>query len=149
MRNAWIIVAAMLIALDRALKIAAQYGLIEGWSFFDFYPRLTLHQNYGLAFGLPFGRIAIIAVTTLVLAALIVWLIQIWRTRPSIRKALIFIIIGAASNLFDRIFYGFVIDTIEFFPRSIWNVADIMILVGLFILMRPYGKSEVRGIIRA
>lgn len=132
-----IMVTGVLLALDRALKLAAQYGLTEGWSFFDFYPRLTLHQNYGLAFDLPLGRITIIIITTIVLATLCVWLIRIWNTQPSTRNALVFVVAGAASNLFDRVFYGFVIDTIEFFPRSIWNVADIMIVVGLLMLLRP------------
>lgn len=146
--HATIAVTVGLLALDRALKLIAQYGLVEGWSFFDFYPRLTLHHNYGLAFDLPIARIAIITVTVIVLVVLMVWLVRIWRAQPRTRSALLFMMIGAASNLFDRVVYGFVIDTIEVLSRSIWNIADIMIVVGLLMLMRSYGQSNIRGTVR-
>lgn len=43
------------------------------------------------------------------------------------------VIFGGASNLFDRIFFGYVIDWIRvfFLPISIFNIADIMIVGGL------------------
>lgn len=143
-----IAVTAGLLALDRVLKFAAQYGLTEGWSFFDFYPRLTLHKNYGLAFDLPIARIAIVAVTAIILVVLIVWFMRIWRSEPRTRSALLLVVVGATSNLFDRVAFGSVIDTIEIFPRSIWNIADIMIVAGLLILIRSYGKGEVSGALR-
>ena len=44
---------------------------------------------------------------------------------------------GAAGNMIDRIFRGFVIDFImlDFINFPIFNVADIFVCVGLFILV--------------
>lgn len=130
-----IVVMIVLLGLDRALKLIAQKGLAGGWSFFDFYPRLTFHKNYGLAFDLPLARVAIIVITAIILVALLIWLVRVWNIQPHTQNALLFIIAGATSNLFDRVVYGFVIDAIEVFPRSIWNVADIMIVAGLLLLV--------------
>ena len=43
------------------------------------------------------------------------------------------IILGGLSNLFDRIFFGYVIDWLRvfFLPISIFNIADIMIFAGI------------------
>lgn len=43
------------------------------------------------------------------------------------------IILGGASNLLDRIIFGYVIDWIRvfFLPISIFNIADIMIIMGI------------------
>lgn len=57
---------------------------------------------------------------------------------------LLFIIFGGASNLFDRIFFGYVIDWIRvfFLPISIFNIADIMIVLGLFFIVIYIFKSN-------
>lgn len=149
MRNRVIIMAMILLVLDRALKLSAQQGLTEGRSFFGFYPRITLHKNYGLAFDLPIARLALIIVIVIILIGFMLWIIRAWQTAPRTRNALAFVVIGATSNLFDRIVFGFVIDTIEIFPRSVWNVADIMIVLGLLMLMRTYGQSKIRSALRS
>lgn len=53
------------------------------------------------------------------------------------------IILGGASNLFDRIFFGYVIDWIRIFflPMSIFNIADIMIVGGILCLIFRLLKS--------
>ena len=53
--------------------------------------------------------------------------------------AMSFIVSGGAGNLFDRIFYGSVIDFIETYPFGysfpIFNVADIFVVCGAFYLI--------------
>ena len=50
-----------------------------------------------------------------------------------------FIIGGAAGNLYDRIFYGYVIDFIEFHYENlywpIFNFADVAISIGVILLL--------------
>ena len=50
-----------------------------------------------------------------------------------------FIMGGAIGNLVDRIFYGYVIDFFDFnlfgYQAPIFNVADIFIVVGVFLLI--------------
>jgi signal peptidase II len=45
------------------------------------------------------------------------------------------IFLGASSNLLDRIKYGFVIDYINLGPLFIFNLADLMILIGVLIFI--------------
>lgn len=52
------------------------------------------------------------------------------------------IVLGGLSNLFDRIFFGYVIDWIRIFilPISVFNIADLMIITGILLL----GLSTVK-----
>ncbi|MCX6761511.1 MAG: signal peptidase II [Candidatus Moranbacteria bacterium] len=49
--------------------------------------------------------------------------------------SLILILAGALSNLFDRLHYGCVIDFIDFKVWPIFNLADIFICLGVFLLI--------------
>lgn len=57
---------------------------------------------------------------------------------------LLLIILGGASNFFDRIYYGYVIDWMRVFvfPLSVFNIADLMIIVGILCLIFPLKKSK-------
>ena len=50
--------------------------------------------------------------------------------------SLLAIILGGLSNLFDRIAFGYVIDWINLavFPFSVFNIADISIVTGVFLI---------------
>jgi lipoprotein signal peptidase len=96
--------------------------------------------NSGLTFSLFNNPIAIIA--SLVAAfALVFWLVWKLRREPSwilspINLAgVLLVILGGASNLFDRFYFRGVIDYLLFFSRSAWNIADIMILAGILLLV--------------
>jgi len=54
------------------------------------------------------------------------------------------IISGGLSNLFDRIYFGYVIDWIRvfFLPISIFNIADLMIVGGIICLIFALIKSR-------
>ena len=54
------------------------------------------------------------------------------------------IILGGLSNLFDRIYFGYVIDWIRvfFLPISIFNIADLMIIGGILCLIFRLAKSR-------
>lgn len=114
-------------------------GLLSAQSFFNFYPRLALHKNFGVAFDLAIPRTAIIIVSTILVLVVAFMLVKSLRQRAPMALALAFILAGATSNLYDRVVFGYVIDTIELIPRSIWNIADIMILFGLFRIAFPKG----------
>lgn len=124
------------LALDRGLKIVLLKGLIPMMSFFGIaYPKLTLHTNPGIAFNIQVPQGLIIVVSFIIIAVLLVWMLSVWRRHLPSASALLLVVLGAGSNLYDRIVYGHVIDTIEVFPGSIWNIADFMIAVGLLILI--------------
>jgi signal peptidase II len=51
---------------------------------------------------------------------------------------MILVIAGAIGNLIDRIYMGYVVDFIHFYTKSrdlpVFNVADISVVIGTFIL---------------
>jgi signal peptidase II len=54
------------------------------------------------------------------------------------------IIIGALDNILDRIKYDFVIDYINLGPWHIFNLADLMILIGVIvILVNFFGRRNI------
>ena len=54
------------------------------------------------------------------------------------------IVVGAMSNLLDRLIFGYVIDFISFFNYSIFNLADVYIVggVGLILIWEMWSKAE-------
>jgi len=122
----------ILIAFDRLLKSAAlgdyfepPIVLLPGLLKLDFI------GNENIAFSLPFRGPWLNLLIALAIAALIYAGLIFFR-RKKVFYALIFwlIILGAASNFFDRLRYGFVIDYFDVSFFTVFNLADAMIAVG-------------------
>ncbi len=59
------------------------------------------------------------------------------------KLAMLSIILGSGSNLLDRIMYNGVIDYIALLWLPVFNIADVMIVVGLlYLLIIEYGKKD-------
>ena len=96
-------------------------------------------ENTGAAFSSFSGR-----QTFLIILTTLVIIVLAWRyfTLPAearffwIRMCLLFIISGAVGNLIDRVLRRYVVDFIYFVPINFpkFNVADIYITVGVFVL---------------
>ena len=127
----WLI-GIILIVLDQVTKVLVINKNIEIIpNFFN----ITYTQNTGAAFGI--GSINIILIISiLVVIGLIIVLIK---EKKHITNYIPFVLIlsGSIGNLIDRIFRGYVIDFLDFnifnFPN--FNIADICIVVGIFILL--------------
>ena len=79
----------------------------------------------------------------LILAFLLLYLIKSYQQEKYLTFfSLWLIILGAASNIIDRIKYNFVIDYIDFKFWPIFNLADMIIVVGVIILIYHYSKKE-------
>lgn len=79
-----------------------------------------------------------------VLLLLIFLFFRSWRQRNFLLiNGFCLIILGGASNLFDRMTLGYVIDWIRvfFLPISIFNIADIMIVVGILCPILNYFRG--------
>lgn len=128
--------------LDRVLKFLALEGMRVslppgGWF------RFELFRNNGIAFSLPFSGplLWLLSAIILVVAA---WLA--YRDFAAGRKtrldAYLFFSLGAVSNLFDRVMYGFTVDYAIFFRLSAINIADIMIVAGALRLLLSAPKRR-------
>ncbi len=97
--------------------------------------------NKGIAFGLfsLSDGLSYKLITILIIFIVIILIYFILRSRGYEKFGLMLILGGALGNLFDRIFYNAVPDFIDLHVNSyhwfIFNVADIFISIGVFIMI--------------
>jgi lipoprotein signal peptidase len=129
----WYAAAAVLFLADRALKdavLAGGHRRLSAWVEF------TLFRNEGIAFSLPLNDVVFWVLAVPVFLGLIALFLAAMLRGPRFRAAaLAFVVLGAASNLDDRLLYGATIDYLLFFGRSAVNLADGMILGGVLALL--------------
>ena len=127
-----------LFILDRLFK----YLSTHDWSgsrllnsFFGWLPSL----NHGIAFGLPVPG-AFIILLSLFFIALLIWF-YIRHADVFVRAGIILILLGAFSNLFDRIFFG---HTLDYFLvlTSIFNLADVLVVAGAGLCLLMMRKNS-------
>lgn len=100
---------AVLIFIDQLTKALAdayqpRFDIIKGWV------SVTIVYNPGISFGLgdkapEWIKIAVIAVTGVMMAALAVLYFKVDKRRTLIRVALVFVVAGGVGNLIDRVYY--------------------------------------------
>jgi lipoprotein signal peptidase len=142
-----IVFPLVLLALDRLAKWYAftaptsGRGAVLVWGI-----KYEYFRNPGLAFSLFSPIIATIA-SALAFVALAVFALRHRLVgRPLLTRDLwsfMLIALGGASNVYDRLANGGVADYI-IFARSAWNIADIMILVGIALMLwsDPRGSNQ-------
>jgi len=130
-------VASVLLA-DRISKIFAIFFLSTD-STVPIIPHifhLTLVRNPGIAFGFFREHPSILLwVITLSLVALGVWGHLSTAHSRTASTAIAFIFGGALGNWGDRLYYGAVIDFLDFRVWPIFNFADTFISIGVFIYL--------------
>jgi len=97
---------------------------------------LTVVFNKGAAFGILKGKTSFLIYTGMIF--LLVFLFTVINER---RKSLFFLIScglimgGALSNLYDRVFLGYVVDYIDIRVWPVFNLSDSAISIGAFLLL--------------
>ena len=145
------------ILLDRLTKQFFMHTLAPGESFIVM-PNvlyMTLVYNTGFAFGvLKNSGIAFIVIPVIALI-LLIFNVYYFRKNDEVLSrwyviGFSLILAGAIGNLYDRIFYGYVIDFIDFRIFPVFNVADSAITIGAvviafkcFQLSTPHKKNSV------
>lgn len=124
------------IILDRFLKIFAFNNQASQANLFGEILKFSYKNNYYIAFSLPlYGAWLNVAVAIIILLLFFYLLKEIisgWRLTV---VCLFAVALGAASNLFDRLKYGFVIDYLDLKYFTIFNLADMMIMAGIMGLL--------------
>jgi signal peptidase II len=135
--------AAVVIAIDQVTKalVVAHFRLGESDPVFPGVD-LTYVRNTGVAFGALAGGGRIVWVLTgLALAGLVVYF-ALRSDRRWLWLPVGMIAGGAIGNLVDRARHGWVIDFIDFVAWPAFNVADMAIVVGIFVFAYV---AEVEG----
>lgn len=124
------------IGLDRFLKVLAlaRSGAAEG--LIGDILKFKFQANYYIAFSLPLSGPLLIGASSLIIVALLFWLISFWRRKIFTAAAgLTAVVLGAADNLFDRFKYGYVVDYLDLKYFTVFNLADALIVVGIAVLL--------------
>ncbi|MDD3296548.1 MAG: signal peptidase II [Candidatus Omnitrophica bacterium] len=110
---------------------------------------ITVVFNKGAAFGILNGRNNLLIYVGIVFVVLFMFMVK-----KEIRRSLVtsvscgLILGGALSNLYDRVFLGFVVDYIDFRVWPVFNLSDTCITCGAILLFiysfkkPPAGSSQ-------
>ena len=129
-----LLLAVAVVALDRATKHWAMRTLAQPVVALEGVLRWRYCESTGAAFSALSGSGTVVLVLS---AILLVVLAAYLLFRPRIpwgaQLCLWAVVAGGASNLFDRLAWGFVVDFIEplFVSFAVFNVADCFIVLGV------------------
>lgn len=142
--TAVILAVIFFIGLDRLLKILAFNNQAGQINLLGEILKFSYKNNYYIAFSLPlYGRWLNAAVFLIILFLIFYLLKALLSGRRLTAVCLFAVVMGAASNLFDRLTYGYVIDYLDLKYFTVFNAADIMITIGIIgLLFVKRGKSE-------
>jgi signal peptidase II len=116
------------VIISRSLYFNQSVPVIKG--FFH----LTLVHNRGAAFGILKNQAALFIFTSLFAIILLILSLKNNRHKKLFSVALSLILAGALGNLIDRLFFGYVIDFLDFRVWPVFNIADSAITVGAVLL---------------
>lgn len=142
----WLLLSAVLIALDQWTKLLAVEHLVYGEpvTFIAGFWNWTLAHNTGAAFSFlatagGWQHAFFIGLAVIISLVLTIWLSR--TARGAWRSALPFalVIAGALGNVIDRLRFGYVVDFVDWYVGKyhwpIFNIADSCIVVGAVILV--------------
>lgn len=103
---------------------------------------LQLHMNPGIIGDIAVPQIILIPVSLAVMVACFFWLAHAWNRREvQTACALVVLLLGAIGNVSDRLADGFTTDYILLFERSVINLSDVLIVVGIGWLIALTNKA--------
>lgn len=143
----WVVLAitCFLLSLDRLLKMYSANFLVDDTVVITDFFQIHYSLNPYLAFSIPLGGILayfLIGFSLLAISIIIFHLHQTKKNWPALLLTLVSV--SAVTNLYDRIFYGGVIDYLEIINLSSFNLADLIIssAIILFIIDLQFKKSD-------
>ena len=135
-----IIIAIIGFAADRIIKILTKLfvepvgSIVVLDNIFSF----TYVENRGAAHGILQGQRWPLIIVTFIVCAFMIWFLvkNYKRTTPLLRVSSGLILAGAFGNLFDRVFFGYVVDMFQvtFIDYPVFNPADSMLVIGVILL---------------
>ncbi|HKJ83179.1 MAG TPA: signal peptidase II [Mariprofundaceae bacterium] len=141
---------ALLLAADQASKwwIEQQLPFYHLKVIDGFFSIIKAH-NFGVAFSMfahwsnPWRENLLLGVTIGIAAAVFVWWLRERRDTGIVPWLLVMIMAGAAGNIWDRLYYGYVVDFLDVYIRwngteyhwPTFNIADSCITVAVVLLL--------------
>jgi signal peptidase II len=136
--------AFTLFIADRILKyyFLKHPAAAIGGDFFN----LTLAVNSGIAFGILIGQTVLVTLTVIIILIIINLLVKAYQKNNYWEIiSLTLIVVGAISNLIDRVKFGYVIDYFNVPWFTVFNLADCLITIGVAVLLLQILIKEKTG----
>ena len=123
--------------LDQLSKIYINLNLNKLYNLDLFIFNIDFVRNYGAAFNLLSGSRFFLSFISVISAIILSYFIFISENKHINKYGLSFILAGSVGNGIDRILKGYVIDfiKIKFIDFPVFNIADIVINIGVLILI--------------
>jgi len=139
-------IAFLIVVLDQLTKFltTSKLAFSESIPVIKNIFHLTLIKNFGIGFGLmntPAARWVLVIVTIIIIGIILYYYKHMPKKYlPVVSTALI--VGGAVSNLIDRVFFGFVIDFLDFRIWPAFNIADSAITIGIICLIIYFWREK-------
>lgn len=139
-------ISILVVFLDQLIKYFVDKHLVYGQSLpiFNGFLQFTYVRNTGAAFSLFVGFSPYLIVVGALAAIIVVFFHYRLPSKDLyLQMSLAFILGGSLGNLLDRIIRSFVVDYIDILIWPVFNLADIMINVGvIMIAIKLFDKRE-------
>ncbi len=135
-------------ALDRISKIFIMQNkliFLSENAFLPFIMHIKYVENKGVAFSMFSSSILATIILPTILIIIFGYFILSLKQKP-LHVAYVILLSGYLGNIYDRVFYGYVVDMIYFplFPYFVCNIADILIFTStLFIAYYVLKKGDL------
>jgi len=129
--------ALLIVLIDQYLKqlVAGSMTLGQSVPIVNEFLKLTYVRNTGAAFSLFVGFSPYLAVIGVLVVVLVIYFhYKLPAKSLALQLGLAFLLGGSLGNLTDRLLHSYVIDYIDINIWPVFNFADIMINVGVFLI---------------
>ena len=141
MKKKIFILSFIMLLIDQLSKIILDKVLILGKNIkiFDKFLYITKVYNDGISFSMLTGKRYLIIIISIIILIFLYFYMKKFKENKRNIIAFSLLIGGLLGNLIDRIIHGYVIDFIDFYIFNynypIFNIADVCICIGVFILL--------------
>ena len=129
----WILIISILI--DQITKYFA-CGINESIKIIPDLISFEYVENHGAVFGIMQGSNYILAIVSLVICiAISIYIFKYKKENKTVHPAWYMILAGGLGNLIDRVIRGYVVDFISTPFIATFNIADSLVVIGVFLLL--------------
>ncbi len=123
-KNVWVLlIPALFFIFDRIFKNIALKNITTSNFLFDFH----YVANSGVSWGLLKGNSGLLLWISVIIVGV---LLYFYKDLENVKLGTNLILIGAISNIFDRVLFGHIVDYIDFRFFPVFNIADACIVLG-------------------
>lgn len=128
-------------ALDQAVKFFVEQNLTQKYQIIPDVFSLVLHHNQGVAWSISIPYLVQLMLFPLLIIMGGYYLYNNVNLNKLFSVLIVGVILGGAwGNFVDRLLKGYVVDYISISVFPVFNIADIGIVGGIFLLLVFYGK---------